>query len=108
MFWSFGAYALFMVGAVMGLTRHAAEPSLWFISMGWVLQMTLILLRALGSGRVQPMERAGWQKAALGLALAFVPVLVYFRLKADLMVFSLLLTAAALLWSLALLRKKAA
>ena len=58
MFWSYCAYILFMVGAAMGLTRHAAEPSLWFISMGWVLQMTLILLRALGSDRVKFPERA--------------------------------------------------
>ena len=107
MFWSYCAYILFMVGAVMGLTRHAAEPSLWFISMGWVLQMTLILLRALGSDRVKFPERAVWQKAALGLALAVVPVVIIFRLEADLKPFSVLLAGAAFLWSLALLRNKA-
>ncbi|MEL7645331.1 MAG: hypothetical protein AAGU04_03555 [Anaerolineaceae bacterium] len=107
MFWSYCAYILFMVGAVMGLTQHAAEPSLWFISMGWVLQMTLILLRALGYRRALPTAGAGWQKAALGLALTLVPVMTFFRLRADLGIFSLLLAAAALLWSLALLRNKA-
>ncbi|MGV7976529.1 MAG: hypothetical protein AB2L16_06580 [Anaerolineaceae bacterium] len=107
MFWSYCAYVLFMLGAVLGLTRHAAEPSLWFISMGWVLQMTVILLQALGSRRALQPERAGWQKAALGLALAAVPVMIIFRLEADLKPFSLLLAAAALLWSLALLKNKA-
>lgn len=107
MFWSYCAYILFMIGAVMGLTRHAAETSLWFISLGWVLQMTLILLRALGSERVGSIARAAWQKAALGLALAAVPVMIIFRLEADLKPFLLLLTLAALLWSLALLRKAA-
>ena len=96
-----------MLGAVLGLTRHAAEPSLWFISMGCVLQITVILLQALGSRRALQPERAGWQKAALGFALAAVPVMIIFRLEADLKPFSLLLAAAALLWSLALLRNKA-
>lgn len=107
MFWHLCAYALFMIGAVMGLTRGAAEPSLWFISMGWVLEMTLILLRVLGSQRVKQVERARWQKAALACALAAVPVMMVFRLRADLSSFKLLSIGAALLWSIALLRNKA-
>jgi hypothetical protein len=61
---------------------------------------------SLGPAPLQP-ARAGWQKAALGLALAAVPVMIVFRLEADLKPFSLLLAATALLWSLALLRNKA-
>ncbi len=106
MFWSYCAYILFMVGVALGLTRHAAEPALWFLSMGWVLQMTVILLRALGAKRVRFPERAAWQKAVLGLALAAVPVLIFYRLKAELKLFSLLLIAAGLLWTLSLLRKR--
>ncbi|HOA21650.1 MAG TPA: hypothetical protein PKL82_04080 [Anaerolineaceae bacterium] len=106
MFWYLCAYVLFMIGAVLGLTQGAAEPSLWLISMGWVLEVTLILLRALGSTRVKELPRAGWQKAAQALALTAVPVMMYFRLKADLKRFELLLISAALLWSLALLRNK--
>ena len=84
MFWSYCAYILFMIGVALGLTRHAAEPALWFLSMGWVLQMTVILLRALGAKRVRFPERAAWQKAVLGLALAAVLVLVFTALKLSL------------------------
>ena len=107
MFWSYCAYILFMIGAALGLTRHAAEPALWFLSMGWVLQMTVILLRALGAARVRFPERAAWQQDVLGLALAAIPGTGFFRLKAELNLFFLLLTAAGLLWTLSLLRKRA-
>ena len=58
------------------------------------------------SGNAPRVPRAGWQKAAQALALTAVPVMMYFRLKADLKRFELLLISAALLWSLALLRNK--
>jgi len=102
----FLAYVLFMLGAVLALINSGYELSLWFIGLGWVLEVTLNLLVWLKSPKVLRLARDGWQKAAHILALMVIPVMMIFRIKADLRPFMLLLILAVILWSLSLINLK--
>ena len=97
------AYGLFMLGAVLALINFGYELSLWFLGLGWALEVTLNLLLALKSHKVPRLARTGWQKAAHILALVGVPVMMLFRMKADMLIFGLLLIGCVVLWSISLL-----
>jgi len=102
MFFYLLAYVLFMTGAMLALINFGYELSLWFLGLGWALEVTLNLLLVLKSSRVPCLSRAGWQKAAHILALVGVPVMMFFRMKADMMIFGLLLICCVVLWSVSL------
>jgi len=51
-----------MLGAVLALINFGYELSLWFLGLGWALEVTLNLLLALKSHKVPRLARTGWQK----------------------------------------------
>ena len=103
MFFYWIAYVLFMTGAVLALINFGYELSLWFLGLGWVLEVTLNLLIWLKSNKVVRLVRTGWQKAAHVVQLITFPLMMFFRMKADMLVFGLLLILCVFLWSLSLI-----
>jgi hypothetical protein len=103
MFFYFLAYVLFMTGAVLALINFGYELSLWFLVLGWVLEVTLNLLAWLKSNKIVRLARMGWQKATHVLALIAFPLMMFFRMKADMLIFGLLLILCVFLWSLSLI-----
>ncbi len=103
MFFYWIAYVLFMTGAVLALINFGYELSLWFLGLGWVLEVTLNLLIWLKSNKVVRLVRTGWQKATHIVALITFPLMMFFRMKADMLVFGLLLILCVFLWSLSLI-----
>ena len=103
MFFYWIAYVLFMTGAVLALINFGYELSLWFLGLGWVLEVTLNLLVWLKSNKVVRLARKDWQKAAHVMALITFLFMIFFRMKADMLVFGLLLILCVFLWSLSLI-----
>jgi len=103
MFFYLLAYVLFMTGAMLALINFGYELSLWFLGLGWVLEVTLNLLVWLKSNNVVRLARTGWQKAAHIMVLIIFPLMMFFRMKADMLIFGLLLILCVFLWSLSLI-----
>ncbi|HAE85624.1 MAG TPA: hypothetical protein DCG78_03835 [Anaerolineaceae bacterium] len=103
MFFYLLAYVLFMTGAMLALINFGYELSLWFLGLGWVLEVTLNLLLWLKSKQIPRLMRTSWPKAAHIIALAAFPLMMFFRMKADMTIFGLLLIFCVILWSFSLI-----
>jgi hypothetical protein len=106
MFFYWIAYVLFMTGAVLALINFGYELSLWFLGLGWVLEVTLNLLVWLKSNKIPRLARMGWQKAAHVMAFITFPLMMFFRMKADMLIFGLLLILCVFSWSLSLINMR--
>ncbi len=94
------AFILYIIGFIGTLFDGAGEFWLWFLALGIVLDFTLILLTYLDSARLRPVrESATWTKICHLLALLLTLPAVYWRLKAEILWFFLLLSIILILWS---------
>lgn len=102
MFWIYCAYALFMLGSALGIIENGSELSVWFIGLGWFLDLTLVLLILLKSTilpRPKP-TRSGLVTHIF--VLLTIPILLFYRALPNLPVFKLLLLLCVVLWSYSL------
>ena len=94
------AFVLYLVGFIGALIEGAGEVWLWFLALGIVLDSTLILLAYLDSARLRFVkESATWTKICHLLALILTVPAAYWRLKAEISWFFLLLGLILILWS---------
>ncbi len=103
MIWFLIAYGLFITGSALGIIEHGSELSLWFLFLGWLLDLTLVLLGLLGSRSVSGCQFTPAARLLHALALVGVPILLFFRLQPNLLVFKLLLALCVVAWSCSLL-----
>lgn len=102
MFWFYCAYVLFILGSALGIIENGSELSVWFIGLGWFLDLTLVLLILLKSEilpRPKPI-RSGLVTHIL--VLITIPILLFFRALPNPPVFKLLLSLCVVLWSYSL------
>lgn len=98
------AFLLYLVGFLGALIEGAGELWLWFLALGVVLDITLILLACLGSIRLKFVKDSGtWAKICHFLALLLTGLAAYFRLKVEMSSFFLLLVIILILWSYSIL-----
>lgn len=100
----FLAIFLFLVGFIGVLVEGAGEFWLWFLALGIVLDFTLIMLAYLGSTRLMFVsENAVAAQISHILALLLTGMAAYWRLKAEILWFSLILGIILILWSYSIL-----
>lgn len=94
------AFFLYLVGFIGVLVEGAGEFWLWFLALGIVLNFTLTMLAYLGSTRLLFVKEIS---VAAGishiLALLLTGMAAYWRLKAEISWFSLILGIILILWS---------
>ena len=98
------AFILYLVGFLGALIEGAGEFWLWFLALGIVLDITLVVLAYLGSCRLSFVKDSGtWAKICHLLALLLTGLAAYFRLKVEMLSFFLLLVIILILWSYSIL-----
>ena len=98
------AFALYLIGFIGALLEGAGEFWLWFLALGIVLDFTLITLAYLGSTRLMFVsENAVAAQISHILALLLTGMAAYWRLKAEILWFSLILGIILILWSYSIL-----
>jgi len=94
------AFFLYLVGFAGVLLEGAGEFWLWFLALGVVLDLTLILLAYLDSARMRFVKESRLVgKISHILALLLAGLAAYFRLKAEIVWFSLILGIILILWT---------
>lgn len=94
------AYLFYLVGFIGALIEGAGEFWLWFLALGVVLDITLVLLAYLDSPTLSFIkESSKAAKASHILALLLTGLATYLRLKAEISWFFLLLGIILILWS---------
>lgn len=94
------AYLFYLVGFIGALVESAGEFWLWFLALGSVLEFSLIMLAYLGSAKLAFFRQTDIA-AQIGaiLALLLTGLAAYWRLRAEILWFFLLLGIILILWS---------
>ena len=105
MFWTIAAWIFTAGGTILALFTRGGELSLWLISFGWVLEVTLGLLVWLGATNLPDWRKAGWLTRVLRMAgLGLVVFSAVFRAQGRLQLFTILSAIATIVWAFALIR----
>lgn len=98
------ALFLYLVGFIGTLVEGAGEFWLWFLALGAVLDITLIQLAYLGSPSLRFVKESGIvAQISHILALLLTGLAAYWRLRAEILWFFLLLSIILILWSCSIL-----
>lgn len=105
MFFLILALVLFLLGLAGSLIQGAGEVWLWFVSLGLVLDLTILLLTLTDWQWLRPLRKLD-VAGRIAHILIFVAAGIgfWFRLRAENGIFNGLMVVAALLWAFSLFR----
>ncbi len=94
------AFLLYLSGVIGVLVEGPGEFWLWFLSFGVLMDLTLFLLSYLGSKKLSAVKKVDMlAKVAHFLVFPLAGLAFYFRLKAEISSFSLVVSIILIIWT---------